>query len=121
MLALTSIGQVRLTRGDTLVLPIEINQGDNLNPFRYDLQPLDEVYFALMEPNQPWEQAILKKKYTYIDQVNGVITLKLRHSDTMCLYPGLYYYQIKVRIYDEEAKDYIVNTIIPKTHFWVEE
>lgn len=121
MLTLTNIGQVRLTRGDTLVLPIQINQGDNMCPILYELQPRDEVYFALMEPNQPWEQAILKKKYTYEDQVDGEISLKFRPSDTMCLLPGLYYYQIKVRVYDDTCGEYIVNTVIPKTHFWVEE
>lgn len=119
MLAVTSIGQVRLSRGDSLILPIEINQGDNLTPISYELQPEDEVYFALMEPNQPWEQAILKKKYTYEDQQDGVISLKFKPSDTMCLYPGLYYYQIKVRIYDNG--EYLVNTIMPKTQFWIEE
>ena len=65
MLALTSIGQIRLTRGDTLTLPIQINQGDNMYPILYELEQKDEVYFALMEPNQPWEQAILKL-YTQI-------------------------------------------------------
>ena len=119
MLALTSIGQVRLTRGDTLILPIQINQGDNMCPILYELAPKDEVYFALMEPNQPWEQAILKKKFGFEDMVDGVIPLKLKPADTMCLLPGLYYYQVKVRIYQDG--EYIVNTIIPKTHFWIEE
>ena len=119
MLALTNIGQIRLTRGDTLTLPIQINQGDNMYPILYELGEKDEVYFALMEPNQPWEQAILKKKFGYEDQIDGIIPLILRPSDTMCLLPGLYYYQIKVRIYQDD--EYIVNTIIPKTHFWIEE
>ena len=119
MLTLSNIGQIRLTRGDTLTLPLQINQGTNLSPILYELSAQDEVYFGLMEPNQPWEQAILKKKFTSKDQEDGIIPLKLRSSDTMCLLPGLYYYQVKVRIFqDGEA---IVNTIIPKTHFWIEE
>lgn len=121
MLSLTSIGQIRLTRGDTLNLPVHINQGDSMTYIAYELQPLDEVYFALMEPNQPWEQAILKRKYTLEDLEEGVLSIKFRPSDTMCLLPGLYYYQIKVRIYDYSTGEYIVNTIIPKTHFWIEE
>ena len=119
MLCLTSLRQIRLTRGDTLVLPIQINQGDNMCLILYELEPKDELYFALTEPNQPWEQAILKKKFDFNDQKDGVIPLKLNPSDTMCLLPGLYYYQIKVRIYQDG--EYIVNTIIPKTHFWIEE
>ena len=43
MLALTNIGQIRLTRGDSLLLPLVINQGDNMNPIAYELQPNDEV------------------------------------------------------------------------------
>ena len=119
MLVLTNIGQIRLTRGDTLVLPLTINQGDNMNPIAYELQPTDEVYFALMEPNQPWEQAILKKKLDYTNQENGELILKFKPSDTMCLLPGLYYYQVKIRLIQDN--EYIVNTIIPKTHFWIEE
>lgn len=121
MLSLTPIGQITLSRGDTLHLPIEINQGTALNPIRYDLAEKDEVYFGLMEPNQPWELAILKKKYTLADTYNSQIIIDLKPKDTMCLYPGLYYYQVKVRIYDEANDDFIVNTIIPKTHFWIEE
>lgn len=119
MLTLKSTGQIRLTRGDTLVLPLYINQGDNLNPIAYELQVEDEVYFGVMEPNQPWEQALIRKKYTYIDLSDNQLYLKLKPEDTMCLLPGLYYYQIKVRIFNDG--EYIVNTIMPKTQFWVEE
>lgn len=121
MLTLSHYGQIRLTRGDTLVLPIEINQGDNLVPIRYELQEHDEVYFGLMEPNQSWEDAILKRKYTFADTQNNYLAVKLDPEHTMHLLPGLYYYQIKVRIYDYSSGKYIVNTIIPKTHFWLED
>ena len=72
-----------------------------------------------MEPNQPWEQAILKKKLDHNDQVDGTISLRFKPSDTMCLLPGLYYYQVKIRLFEDGEA--IVNTIIPKTHFWIEE
>ena len=121
MLLLSTIGQIRLTRGDSFDLPLTINQGTSLDPVRYELDKDDELYFALMEPNQPWEQAILKKKYTFDDKINGDIWIKLTPKDTMCLLPGLYYYQIKLRIYDYTVNDYYVNTIVPKTHFWIEE
>lgn len=121
MLGLTYCGQIRLSRGDTLDLPLEINQGTKLDPIRYELQPNDEVYFALMEPNQPWEFAIIKKKYTDKDFLEGLASLHFEPEDTMCLLPGLYYYQVKVRIYDPSTDRYIVNTIMPKTQFWIEE
>ena len=90
MLSLSTIGQIRLTRGDSLDLPITINQGTTMEPVRYELDKDDELYFAVMEPNQPWEQAILKKKYTFDDKVDGDICIKLRPHDTMCLLPGIY-------------------------------
>ena len=121
MLTMSHCGQVRLSRGDSLILPVEINQGTSLDPIAYELQDKDEVYFGLMEPNQPWEQALLKKRYTNADFIDGRAILKFKPNDTMCLLPGLYYYQIKVRIYDAEADEFLVNTIMPKTQFWIEE
>ena len=122
MLTLTNIGQIRLTRGDTFLLPVSINQGTNMDYVEYTLEPQDELYFGLMEPNQPWEHAILKKKYTGLDlDENKKISIQFSAQDTMCLLPGLYYYQIKVRIYDEDTNQFTVNTIVPKTHFWIEE
>jgi hypothetical protein len=121
MLALSTIGQIRLTRGDSLDLPVTINQGTSMEPIKYDLREYDEVYFALMEPNQPWENAILKQKYTIEDLIDDELYIRFKPKDTMCLIPGLYYYQIKIRIYDYDSEEYVVNTIVPKTHFWIEE
>lgn len=122
MLSLSSCGHIRLSRGDTFSMPIYINQGDNMTKILYSLQAHDELYFALMEPNQPWEQAIVKKKYTCSDnQEDGGVIIALEPKDTMCLFPGLYYYQIKARIFDYENNKYIVNSITPKLQFWIEE
>ena len=41
-------------------------------------------------------------------------TISLKPQDTMCLIPGLYYYQLKLRTADEE-----VFTLIPKTAFYI--
>ena len=122
MFSLNDIGQIRLSRGDTLTLPIYINQGTSMDRIIYTLADNDELYFAIMEPNQPWEQAIVKKKYTCKDNTeDSGILLMINPEDTMCLLPGLYYYQIKVRVFDLDRNTYIVNSIIPKTQFWIEE
>lgn len=121
MFLLGNLGTIRLTRGDNCDIELAINQGTALDPIEYILGEKDEVYFGLMEPNQPFEQAILKRKLTSLNLVDSQLTLHLEPKDTMCLIPGLYYYQIKVRIYDEQSSRYIVNTIIPKTQFWIEE
>ena len=76
-----------------------------------------------MEPNQPFECALVKKKYTKEtvrhDQC-GNILIKIESEDTVALIPGKYYYQIKLRKYTE-YDDYDVITVIDKTEFWVQE
>lgn len=122
MMSLSGAGEIRLTRGDTFSMPIVINQGTNMVPIRYVLNDKDEVYFGVMEPNQPFEIALIRKKYTHADlNADGDVQLRLRHEDTMCLLPGKYYYQVKVRLYNEDIQDYDVNTIIGKTPFYIEE
>ena len=121
MLSVTSVGQIRLSRGDSFQVPFYINQGTGMDPLVYVMIPEVEFYFAVMEPNQPWEQAIIKKRYTVADTENDAVILQLEPQDTMCLLPGLYYYQIKLRIYDHHLQKYVVNTLCPKMQFWIEE
>lgn len=122
MMSLSGAGEIRLTRGDTFSMPIVINQGTNMVPIRYVLNEKDEVYFGVMEPNQPFEVALIRKKYTKADlNEDGDVQLRLRHEDTVCLLPGKYYYQVKVRLYNNNIQEYDVNTIIGKTPFYIEE
>ena len=69
----------------------------------------DEIYWALMEPNQPWEQAIVKKK---LDISN--LNVSLKPNDTLCLYPDQYYYQFKMRTAGGD-----VYTLCPRTSFYI--
>ena len=55
---------VSLTRGDSARFPLFINTGTAIKPVRYVLADEDEVYLAVMQPNQYFENAILKKKFT---------------------------------------------------------
>lgn len=119
MLHLTNCGQIRLTRGDSCTIPLEINQGTAMDPIKYELQETDTLYFGVMEPNQPFETAILRKKFTAADSVEGTVYLNLSPSDTLCLIPGLYYYQVKIQ--SKIAEKTIVKTLIPKTQFWIQE
>lgn len=75
-----------------------------------------------MEPNQIWENSILRKKLS-VDDLNtrGNVQLHLNSEDTENLLPGLYYYMVKIYIKDEELDKYIINTIIPSTKFLVYE
>lgn len=95
-------GEVDLNRGDNATFTLHINQGSNLNPLQYKLKKEDTIYFAIEEPNQPFENAIVKKvinlKNNLLDK-NGNITFEITPNDTVLLMPGLYYYEIKAKLY----------------------
>ena len=96
-------------RGDSLEINFKIFSNELLDFKEYIPEDGDEVYWALMEPNQPWEHALVKKK---LDITNLKVSLK--PTDTLCLYPDQYYYQFKMRT---AAGD--VYTLCPKTSFFI--
>lgn len=108
-----------LNRGDSFSRPLFLNRGTKLQPMRYilsdgngDVNKEDEIYFAIMEPNQTFENAIIKKKYTYRDlNSNNDVVIELRPEDTCELIPGQYFFTVKLRI----PKDKYV--LIPTSNF----
>lgn len=126
MIDLSRNGIIEVNRGDSFELPLFINQGTDITPIRYNMKNSNsEVYVGVMEPNQPFERAIIRKKYTKDDvNENGDIVIKFSSNDTVCLLPGKYYYQIKIKLYnnyDNNKEDYNINTIIPMTQFIIVE
>lgn len=122
MVSLGDDGVITMNRGDTAKFPLFINKGTSLQPSRYELGDKDQVFLALMEPNQPFEEALLKQKYTKADlNKYGDIVITFKHDDTKCILPGKYYYQIKALLYNEEDNDFDVNTIVQKTEFYIQE
>lgn len=119
MFTLGTAGRIYLTRGDSCIIPFLINQGTALDPISYELSGNDALYFGVMEPNQPFESALIRKKFTSSDMKEGQIDIYIDPKDTLCLLPGKYYYQIKLVIEDQDKL--IVNTLIPKTEFWIGE
>lgn len=112
---------IKMSRGDSFELPLFLNQGTDLKPMRYVLSDKDEIYVAVMECNQPFETALIRKKYTYADlNNNGDVIVSFNHEDTAQVLPDLYYYQIKLRKYIADNK-YEVHTVVPKTKFFIEE
>lgn len=110
-----------LTRGDTFIAPIFINQGTKMCPIRYNLKnhPNTEIYLGVMEPNQPFEEATIKKMYTSTSPEindNGDLVINLKSTDTEYLLPGKYYYEVKVKLYDGR-----ICTVVPKTEFLIME
>ena len=126
MIDLSRNGIIEVNRGDSFELPLFINQGTDITPIRYNMKNSNsEVYVGVMEPNQPFERAIIRKKYTKDDvNENGDIVVKFSSNDTVCLLPGKYYYQIKIKLYnnyDNNKEDCNINTIVPMTQFIVVE
>lgn len=117
-------GIITVNRGDSFSLPLIINGGTSLNPTNYNVNEKTFVYLGIMEPNEPFENALIKKKATSQDVVieNGqpVIVFKFKPQDTQCVLPGKYYYQIKLQQFlSDDPEDYTVDTIIDKTLFWI--
>ncbi len=114
-------GIITVNRGDSFSFPLTINFGTSLDPLNYGLGELDKVYFAVMEPNQPFETALIKKVFTRADvNENNEIMIKFKPKDTLCVLPGKYYYQIKLqRFNSNDPEDYDVDTVIDKTQFFI--
>lgn len=115
---------------------IKINRGDT---FDYDIMVYDKcdytkkhlltvnevVYFALLYPNQRFEDAILIQGYTHEDQNQdtGKITVKLSANATRSLAAGTYYYTVKLQsggtleAIDDFDNPEEVRTIIERTKF----
>ncbi len=120
MFSLSRNGIIQVTRGDSFNTPLFINQGTVLEPVRYILGQYDKVYFGVMECNQPFEAALIRKSYDYnsLNENNDVV-VEFTGDETLNLLPGKYYYEVKLDKYDEEADKHEINTIISKREFFV--
>lgn len=118
MFNISNNGIITVNRGDSFTIPLFINQGTDVNPIRFIIGDNCEVYLGIMEPNQKFEDALIKKRYTTKSlNKNGDIVISIRHQDTACLVPGKYFYELKIRIFNTETNEYEVNTIITRKEF----
>lgn len=112
-----------LNRGDSYIFNFYI-EDDNSKDGIYHLKDDDAVYLGIMDPHQLFENALVRKKYTAEDMdPAGNISIEIKPDDTIDLYPGLYYYAIKLHKQspakpelNEPEIDEVV-TIINKTKF----
>ena len=118
MFNISNNGIITVSRGDNFTVQLFINQGTELNPIRFTIGENCEVYLGIMEPNQKFEDALIKKRYTTKSlNKNGDIVVSIKHQDTACLVPGKYFYEFKLRALNPDTNEYEVNTIIPKKEF----
>ena len=112
---------------------IIINRGDSCNiRFNLNITKIDPdtiYYFGLMDPNQWFEEALVKKRFTNKDiivessdesgikVINYYLQIELKPSDTVDLYPGVYYYAIKSHRVNIDKKVDEVKTLLNKTKF----
>ena len=117
----TENGIITMMRGDTIKFPLKINIGTKLCPEYRPITPYETLYFALMEPGQAFENAILKKRYTSLSPKDndGNVLLILESSDTEFLLTGKYYYTVKLKTVEPSGSE-TVNTIILPTLFYIE-
>lgn len=113
---------VSLERGDSFIVPLFINQGSKFKPIRYNMnnhKPF-ELYLGVMECNQKFEDAVLRKKWTFetglINQY-GDLMINLTPDDTILLKPGRYFYQIKMKHLTKDGEK--ISSVTPLTEFWI--
>jgi hypothetical protein len=115
---------IKVNRGDSYEFDIRVPDKKDSTK-NYILTANDVIYFALLYPNQPFEDAIILRGYLAADQdpETGKITIKLTPNDTRCLTTGVYYYTVKLQRggtlenvgdFDEPEE---VRTIIERTKF----
>lgn len=117
-----------LNRGDTYEFDLTIDDDTSVDG-RYHLQGDDTIYLGIMDPGQPFEDALVRKNFTIKDvDLNGNLTVIIEPEDTLDLLPGLYYYSVKIHLQHEnihpetgELLSYIdkVYTVINKTKLFL--
>ena len=122
MFNISSNGIVTVNRGDSFELPLILNIGSSINHQAYVPTEEDTIFIGIMEPNQPFETALIRKVATSADvDEYGHVVVRFWPEDTECVLPGKYYYQVKLRTFDSAHQRYDVETVIDKTLFYIQE
>ncbi len=109
---------IRLTRGDTADIHLT-SLLDNAKDVVKGCTEADTFYLGIAEPNQLFEDAIIKKMVKFEDIVDNDLVFHLSTSDTEFLYPGKYYYTIKIGN-TVNQNELTVTTLINEKLFWLE-
>lgn len=116
MYQVTDEQMIYLSRGDSCSFTLYVLSGNKLIHQYHRIEEGDKIYFAIMEPNQKFENALVKKVFTNEDaDEDGNIIIKINPQDTEFLKEGVYYYMVKFT----SNNDTNVETIIEKTRFFI--
>ena len=131
MFDINKYGMITMNRGDSWQTEIFVNIGTELQPIGYHLDEGEYVYFGVMEPNQPFEHALIRKRIDMSsaseDMPTGYYNIGFEVEDTEFLMPGHYYYEVKLLRKRKDSEGVViedkfdVDTIIPKTKFVIYE
>ena len=122
MVNISNNGIITMHKGDTFKYPLFINAGDKFKLVRYRINDKDQIYFSVCEPNQDFEDGIIRKIFTKADTNRlGDVILKLDRSDTERLLPGTYYLSARIKLPSRRSGELRVETILPKKKFIIYE
>lgn len=111
---------LKMNRGDSYILPLVINEGTKLDFKQYQLRQFDKIYVGIMEYNQAFEDAIIRKVITITSPTDryGHPLLKLSPKDTEYLVTGKYFIEIKL-VQNDFNEGETVTTILPLKEFFI--
>ena len=119
MYCVIHVNYFTMDRGDTFELPLVINEGNQMCFKQYQLKANDKIYIAILQPNQSFEKALVRKVLTKDSKVDkkGNPIFRLNPMDTENLLTGKYFITAKLQqfIDDEEY----VTTILPLKEFFI--
>lgn len=104
---------ITINRGDYFERTFEFLEGAFPEEYPVEVNDDDIIFFGLMDPNQHFENSLIKKEFEGSSvSDDGLFTLIIDSEDTLELVPGVYYYSIKLLTQEGRIK-----TLIPKTKF----
>lgn len=109
-----------MNRGDSYELPLVINGGTEFNPKKYILSDTDKIYVGIMEPNQSFEDALIRKVITSCSATDckGNPLFILEPEDTEYVLTGKYF--ITAKLVQNFNGSIRVTTILPMKEFFIE-
>lgn len=110
---------LKMNRGDSYTLPLVINEGTKLCFKQYQLRQFDKIYIGIMEYNQSFENALIRKVITISSPTNkyGHPLFTLTPEDTEYILVGKYY--IEIKLVQKDNDNNIVTTILPLREFFI--